>query len=151
MITVELDRVLASQVFRSSRRCQSLLRTITEHSIAGDVDSLKERALGVEVFGRPVDYDTSQDPIVRASAAEVRKKLAQYYVEIGHESETRIELPLGSYVAEFQFDLEKRSATPLAPPPPPLPPTDRRRHRQRLTVAVCAALASVLIVTAVLT
>ena len=71
-------------LFRGSRRCQILLRRITEQTIAGDVDSLKERTLGVEVFGRPPNYDTSQDPVVRASAAEIRKKLAQYYQEAGH-------------------------------------------------------------------
>src|SRR4051812_20070629 len=79
-VLAELDRVLASPVFRASRRCRDLLRAVTEHTVAGDVDRLKERVLGVEVFGRPPDYDTSQDPVVRASAAEIRKKLAQYYL-----------------------------------------------------------------------
>src|SRR5262249_4641413 len=112
-VFTELDRVLGSSLFRASRRCQSLLRSITEHTIAGNVDSLKERALGIEVFGRPADYDTSQDPVVRASASEIRKKLAQYYHEAGHELETRIELPAGSYVAEFHFT-EERGAAPIA-------------------------------------
>jgi len=76
-------------------------------TIAGEVDSLKERALGVEVFGRAVDYDTSQDPVVRTSAAEIRKKLAQYYQEAGHETETHIELPPGSYLADFHFICDK--------------------------------------------
>lgn len=145
-VLAELHRVLNSPLFRSSRRCRDLLRAVTEHSVNGTVDYLKERSLGVEVFGRPLDYDTSQDPIVRASAAEVRKKLAQYYMEAGHESETRIELPLGSYVAEFQFNAEKRIITPLVPPPPPRP-----RGRHRLALAVCAALAGLLIVASVLT
>src|SRR5512138_557478 len=79
-VWAELDRVLATPLFRSSRRCQSLLRRITELSLNGEVDCLKERALGVDVFGRAPDYDTSQDPVVRATAAEIRKKLAQYYV-----------------------------------------------------------------------
>jgi hypothetical protein len=58
----------------------------------------------MEVFGRPADYDTSQDPVVRTTAGEIRKKLAQYYLESGPEVEVRIELPLGSYLAEFQFN-----------------------------------------------
>ena len=98
-----LERVLGSHLFRGSRRCQILLRHIIEQTLAGGTGSLKERTLGIEVFGRPADYDTSQDPIVRASAAEIRKKLAQYYQERGHESEGRIELPSGSYIAEFHF------------------------------------------------
>ncbi|MEO8592613.1 MAG: hypothetical protein ABI759_04755 [Candidatus Solibacter sp.] len=103
LVLTELDRVLASNLFKASRRCQSLLRRITELSLAGDVEALKERALGIEVFGRPPDYDTSQDPVVRATAGEIRKKLAQYYVEAGHELETRIELPSGAYLADFRF------------------------------------------------
>ncbi|HVN06774.1 MAG TPA: hypothetical protein VMT86_20290 [Bryobacteraceae bacterium] len=102
-VRAELERILGSVLFRGSRRCQSLLRRIAEQTLAGDTDSLKERTLGIEVFGRPPDYDTSQDPVVRASAAEVRKKLAQYYQEAGHESDVHIELPSRSYVAEFHF------------------------------------------------
>jgi hypothetical protein len=139
-VLAELDRVLASPVFRASRRCQNLLRSITEHTITGDVDCLKERALGIEVFSRPPDYDTSQDPIVRASAAEVRKKLAQYYQEAGHESETRIELPSGSYLAEFPFNAERR-LTSVVPP---------RSHRRHKRIAACVALAVSLIIAAVL-
>jgi hypothetical protein len=99
-----LEQVLASALFRGSRRCQSLLRFITERTLAGDTGSLKERTLGVEVFGREPDYDTGEDPIVRASAAEIRKKLAQYYQQPGHESVARIDLSSGSYVAEFHFN-----------------------------------------------
>jgi hypothetical protein len=99
-----LERVLSSHHFRGSRRCQSLLRHITEQTLAGDTRSLKERTLGVEVFERTPDYDTSQDPVVRATAAEIRKRLAQYYQEPGHEPEPRIELVSGSYVVEFHFN-----------------------------------------------
>lgn len=133
----ELERVLASPLFRASRRCQNLLRRIVERTIAGEVDALKERSLGVEVFGRPADYDTSQDPVVRASAAEIRKKLAQYYQEAGHELETRIELPSGSYVAEFHFKPERaeRAAQALTA----VPAKSRRPGMIALGVAVTAA------------
>jgi len=118
-VLAELERVLGSSLFRGSRRCQTLLRRIVEQSVAGEIDGLKERALGADVFGRPVDYDTSQDPVVRASAAEIRKKLAQYYQESGHDSEIRLELPSGSYLADFHFGEPKRPA--LAPVPKPKP------------------------------
>lgn len=36
------------------------------------------------VFGRRADYDTNQEAIVRVSAAEIRKRIAQYYHEPGH-------------------------------------------------------------------
>ena len=132
-VRAELERVLGSSHFRASRRCQILLRRIAEQSLAGDLDSLKERSLGVEVFGRAPDYDTSQDPVVRASAAEIRKKLAQYYQEAGHGSGVRIELLPGSYLAEFHFD--------AAPPPSPVAKT---KPRKRLPVALAGVLAATL-------
>ncbi|HTP34677.1 MAG TPA: hypothetical protein VMJ75_21010 [Candidatus Acidoferrales bacterium] len=140
-VLAELERVLGNPLFRGSRRCQSLLRRITEQTVSGEVDSLKERALGVEVFGRPADYDTSQDPVVRASAAEIRKKLAQYYQEAGHESETRIELLPGSYLAEFHFIGDKPVATVRLP---------KTKPRQRSLIAIAVASAAVLILAAAL-
>jgi hypothetical protein len=132
-----LERVLSSHQFRGSRRCQALLRHITERTLSGNVGSLKERTLGIEVFGRSPDYDTSQDPVVRATAAETRKKLAQYYQEPGHESEARIELLPGSYVVELHFS---ETAAPEAVAPPVAKPP---RSRYPLVVAIAGALALV--------
>lgn len=103
-IQAQLERVLSSQQFRTSRRCQNLFRHLIERTMAGDTLALKERTLGVDVFGREPDYDTNQDPVVRATAAEIRKKLAQYYQESAHDSELRIELFSGSYVPEIHLD-----------------------------------------------
>jgi hypothetical protein len=111
-IRTQLERVLNSQQFRSSRRCQILLRHVTEQTLAGDTLALKERTLGINVFGRPPDYDTSQDPVVRATAAEIRKKLAQYYQEPAHEAEARIELVSGSYIPEFHVNRESTAPMP---------------------------------------
>ena len=97
----QLERLLASSHFHNSRRFPSLLRFVVEHVLNGQTDLLKERTLGVEVFGRPANYDTSADPIVRVTAAEVRKRIAQYYDEPGRERELRISLPSGSYVPQF--------------------------------------------------
>ncbi|GGH05695.1 hypothetical protein GCM10011586_22350 [Silvibacterium dinghuense] len=57
--------------------------------------------IGIEVFRRSSDYDTATDPIVRVTAGEIRKRLAQYYQEPDHHRELRIELPLGSYMPVF--------------------------------------------------
>jgi hypothetical protein len=50
-----------------------------------------------------LDYETSEDPIVRVSAAEIRKRLAQYYQDPSHDGELRIELRTGSYIPDFYF------------------------------------------------
>jgi hypothetical protein len=64
---------------------------------------LKERTIGVEAFGRPADYDTSIDHSVRSAAGEVRRRLAQYYMEYGTESGVSIEILSGSYVPQIRF------------------------------------------------
>lgn len=97
-----LGRVLTGNSFRSSAQCQALLRYIVEHSLAREEELLRERMIGINVFGRPSDYDSGNDPIVRARAAEVRKRLAQYYLHGEGASEgIRIEIPPGSYKAVF--------------------------------------------------
>jgi hypothetical protein len=97
-IRKQLERMLANPLFKNSKRYPNLLRYIVEHTLEGSSSELKERNLGVHVFGRELDYDTNADPIVRATAGEIRKRIAQYYHEHGHEDEIRIELSPGSYV-----------------------------------------------------
>lgn len=102
-IQEQLERLLANPHFKHSRRFPSFLRYIIEQTLSGQTDLLKERTLGIEIFGRDADYDTASDPIVRVTAAEIRKRIAQYYLEPGHEQELRISLPLGSYIPQFQW------------------------------------------------
>lgn len=98
----QLDRILASRFFRNSQRYRDFLRYTVERALNGNTADIKERTLGMEVFARNLDYDTSIDPVVRVTAAEVRKRLAQYYQIPGHETEPRIEFPRGSYVPVFE-------------------------------------------------
>ena len=73
----ELDRVIASHHFQTSKRCQAFLRYAFEETLSGRQE-LKERSIGIEVFGRNPSYDTNLDPVVRMTAGEVRKRLALY-------------------------------------------------------------------------
>jgi hypothetical protein len=97
----ELEAVLVSPHFCNSKRYPTLLQYIVENTLAGKLDLLKERTLGVEVFERPPTYDTNTDTVVRYTAGEVRKRLLLYYSEHTSSSGIRISLPAGSYVAEF--------------------------------------------------
>jgi TolB-like protein len=106
-----LDQILASRVFAGSKRTQDFLRLIVTHTLDGELDSLRERMIGAEMFGRPVSYDTGNDSVVRVRASEVRKKLAQFYSEAGEGNLVlRIELPSGSYVPRFHFFESDREA-----------------------------------------
>ena len=100
-IQQQLEQLLSSPLFHSSKRYPSFLRFVVARVLAGQTDQLKERILGVEIFGRPADYDTNADPIVRVTAAEIRKRIEQYYHDPKHVQEIRFSLPSGSYAPSF--------------------------------------------------
>lgn len=96
-----LHDVLEGSAFRSSHRSGQFLRYIIEQAVAGNFDSLKERVIGIELFGRPASYDTGEDAIVRVTASDVRRRLFQHYGTYGADSVFRISLPQGSYIPEI--------------------------------------------------
>lgn len=114
-IREQLDRILTSAPFRTSKRCSDLLRHVVNEACEGHQDFLKERTLGVAVFERHPEYDTNQDPVVRNTAGQVRKRLAQYYCELGRDRELRIDLPAGGYVPQIHTPAERTGsmATPV--------------------------------------
>ena len=99
LVQEQLERILASPVFRNSKRYAAVLRYIVGQTLDGNGDHLKERTIGVDVFGRQPDYDTASNHVVRSAVAEVRKRLAQYYQEDARRGELRFELLPGSYAA----------------------------------------------------
>src|SRR6266567_4152193 len=96
-----LTEIIEGAVFKGSHRSGQFLRYIVEQALAGQFDSLKERVIGMELFGRTPSYDTSEDAIVRVTASDVRKRLLQHYGKYGASSEFRVSLPLGSYVPDI--------------------------------------------------
>jgi len=111
----QLKRLLAHPLFANSKRYPVLLAYTVEQTLLGNSSELKERTIGVEAFGRDPLYDVNLDPVVRTTAAEVRKRLIQYYYN--HPGELLIELPVGSYVANFsEPDASQATSTPVAPP-----------------------------------
>ena len=106
----QLERLLRNPHFHKSKRFPVFLKFVVTEALAGRADNLKERTLGVEVFGKDPNYDTTDDPIVRVTAGEIRKRIAQYYQEPGHEHEIMVLLPAGSYAPHFRFPEEVKSA-----------------------------------------
>jgi hypothetical protein len=120
-IHLQMERLLANPYFSHSRRFPSFLRFVISHTISKQTELLKERTLGIEIFGRNADYDTASDPIVRVTATEIRKRIAQYYQDPGHENELRISLPIGSYIPQFHWPARAKEEVPIQPPVAPLP------------------------------
>jgi len=109
-IREELARVLSSHEFRASKRSQDFLRYAVENTLNGHTDLLKERTIGIEVFGRSTSYEPSDDATVRVKAGDVRKRLGLYYAEQGAHNAVRIELPGGTYVPEFRWEISRPAA-----------------------------------------
>ena len=119
LVLAQLKKILASQAFRNSKRYTRFLTYVVEQTLLGHGDQLKERLLGIEVFDRPADYDVATDPIVRVAAGEIRKRLAQYYMEDGHEGDLHIQMRPGAYVAEFSQPRHRGTQAPEQEPAPP--------------------------------
>jgi hypothetical protein len=110
-----LREIIEGRAFRGSHRSGQFLVYILDQAIAGRFDSLKERVIGIELFGRSPSYDTGEDAIVRVTASDVRKRLLQHYGESGRSSKFYISLPSGSYIPEIAREAQGngRALTPV--------------------------------------
>src|ERR1700728_4175441 len=129
-ILQELDNILASPPFRNSSRSKQFLSYVVQHRLDGRDELLKERSIGADLFHRPADYATGDDPVVRVQAGEVRRRLEQYYNEFSKAPEVHIYLPIGTYAPEFQ---QPPVVVPVEPSTPPLPlPVDVPSRKWKL-------------------
>src|SRR3984957_5921093 len=97
----QLQALIQDPAFRSSKRSVQFLRYVVERTLDGSADQIKERTIGIEVFGRDPSYDTNLDHVVRTAAIELRKRLAIYYGDEKHRFELRMSLVPGSYIPRF--------------------------------------------------
>lgn len=158
-IRKQLRRLLTSSYFNHSKRLPAFLSYVTKKTLTGEAESIKERTLGVEIFGRDAGYDTASDPIVRVTAAEIRKRAAQYYQEPAHAEELRIVLLPGSYIPQFRWprdandpvlkDMALAAAEELPPSAVQIDGPPARRHSSLVLAITCIA-AGLLSVAAVL-
>lgn len=153
-IREELSRILASEFFRSTRRCRQFLRFVVEKALEGEAHSLKERTIAVELFQKHHEADLERDSSVRVCARETRKRLADYYRTTEITGPFRIELPVGGYVPVFLRDAgdnreARDGAAPVAGPSVAVLPTRRRRAwRPVIAGAVPILAAGALLLTA---
>jgi adenylate cyclase len=118
----QLARVVNSPGFVSSVRLCRFLTHIVNRTIDGDIDSLKEFSIAMEVFDRTSEYDPNIDAIVRVEARRLRAKLKAYYEEgQGTVDPVLIGLRPGSYVPVFRWldaqPVKRREEMGAAPQP----------------------------------
>jgi hypothetical protein len=96
-----LERVCASRQLKRSARLRDFLSFVGSQSIKHGLDGINEHEIGVMVFDRQADYDTSLDNIVRVNATELRKRLELYFADEGLGEEWILEIPRGGYTPIF--------------------------------------------------
>jgi hypothetical protein len=113
-----LERVVNSRELNRAQRLRELLCYLGKRSQKSMAGVLREQEIGTAVFGRPREYDTSLDNIVRVNVSELRKRLAHYFSEEGAGEPIVMEIPRGGYVPVFYA----RKAVEAAEPHPFLVP-----------------------------
>jgi hypothetical protein len=96
-----VHEIVNGEAFKGCERSTRFLEFIVKKAIAGEFDSLKERIIGIELFGRSPSYSTGKDSIVRVTASSVRKRLLQHYGRYGRISRFQIDLPSRTYIPEI--------------------------------------------------
>ena len=113
-----VDRVITSAVFSKSKRLSSLLTYVCDLALNGRANEVNEQMIGEAVFGRPPDYDSATDGIVRTQASRLRQRLDLYFEGEGANEPVRIVIPRGRYVPFFEPRSSTQTAVPASAPPP---------------------------------
>jgi hypothetical protein len=136
LVLGELERLLASREFATAGRAARFLRYASERSLADDREGLKESVIGKEVFDRRAGYDSKAEPIVRTEARRLRAKLDQFY-SYTNDSQVRISIPKGGYLAVFETIVQPEAAVPQL-----AVPVYRRAWFRAAAAAIACALAA---------
>jgi DNA-binding beta-propeller fold protein YncE len=132
-VEAQLARILASEAFANAEVLKAFLRFVVTRHLCGDDASLKGYTIGIEVFGKPPDFDPATDSTVRVRANKLRSALEEYYRITGQNDEILITLPKGRYVPEIALRSSGR--------PPELPHPPKSRFRRMVSVAAFVVLA----------
>ena len=101
-VRATLERIVMSDVFRSSPQLAAFLSFVVEAVLHGKSDRVKGYTIGVEVLRRDIKFDPQLDPIVRVEATRLRRALERYYNGPGLDEPIIIDLPRGTYVPTFR-------------------------------------------------
>jgi tetratricopeptide (TPR) repeat protein len=108
-IRAALDRVVASDVMRSSPQLTAFLRFVVDAVLEGNSDRIKGYVIALEVLKRGATFNPQIDPIVRVEATRLRRTLERYYAGEGAQDPIVIALPRGTYVPTFTRRAAMRS------------------------------------------
>ena len=97
----QVERILQSEVLRSSKVLRDLFSFLAEKSLSGQAHELKEYSVAIDALGKPPTYDPRHDSTVRIQVGRLRQKLAEYYRSEGKDDSIVIELPKRKFVLSW--------------------------------------------------
>lgn len=100
-IREQLARILAASGFVNAGQLSRFLRFVVGETLNGRAEKIKQYTVAVGALGHKTDFDPQIDPIVRITAARLRKTLTRYYETEGVQDPIVITLPKGAYVPMF--------------------------------------------------
>jgi hypothetical protein len=78
------------------------LQYVTRCALLDHPEQVTESQIGIHVFGKPADYNASEDNIVRSQARFLRIKLGEYFESpAGREEPIVLTIPKGTYLPHF--------------------------------------------------
>jgi hypothetical protein len=140
LFRAEIERILASPEFASSRQMQDFLRYVSEKAYQGETQ-VDQTEIAVAVLRRGQDFNPGEDAAVRKMATQVRQRLEHYYSDSAREGDVIVTLPVRYYIPKFERRI--REPRPLGPIPTPVPPT----RRTNLVIVLAGAFIALLGVT----
>ncbi len=97
----QVQRIMASQEFASSRQLRDFLHFVSEAALEG-ATHLDQSEIATKILNRS-DFNPLDDASVRKLATALRQRLDRYYESEGVHDPVRIRLPLRSYVPLFEL------------------------------------------------
>lgn len=103
-IQLELERILASELFGGKKQAGKFLYYIVNETLEGRGERITQYGIAIEALGKPMDYCPTESPAVRVEAGRVRKLLEEYYADESLSSQhvCQITLPVGGYTPVFK-------------------------------------------------
>lgn len=144
-----VQRIVGSSQMAKSPRLCAFLQFVTAETLRGRAADLNEQRIGIHVFQRKSDYNSSDDNIVRSHASRLRQRLAAYFLQEGQEEVLRVSLPRGSYVPVFEMTqspnvCDPEGASQVAPQAPIVISEGRWERKVIFTLAVLLLVATTL-------
>lgn len=117
----ELERVLASEMFRRAPALRSFLSYVGRACFDEPQRHIKEYEIAVEALGRDPSFDPAKDSIVRVEASKLRQRLEQYYATTGTSHFIQVRLPQSGYMPAFKMVRNGATGNDLAAKEPAQP------------------------------